>query len=79
MVVGGKQFGVPKSTVQLFNTQSGQSCYKTSLPQQAACATGGIFDGLPVYCGGKTDSLPHLDTCYKYNETWIPVRRRSNI
>ena len=79
MVAGGKMFGAPMSTVQLFNTQSGQSCYKAGLPDAIVYAAGGIFDGFPALCGGKTYWLQHLDTCYKYNQTWIPVRDYTTI
>ncbi len=39
---------------------------------------GGIFDGYPAYCGGKTYYLGEVDACYKFDEdSWKPVRNYS--
>jgi len=78
MIIGGTFYGATKGFVQLFNTQSGHSCYLQDLPHDTVFATGGIFEGFPAFCGGHTYYLPHLDTCYKYNQSWIPVRNCPN-
>ncbi len=78
MVLGGNLWGAAKTLASLFNTQSGQSCFLHGLPDSIQYTGGGIFDGYPAYCGGKTYYLGEVDACYKFDEdSWKPVRNYS--
>ncbi len=47
MIIGGKVWGDPLDSVELFNYQTGQSCQIEKMPTGVMKAIGGILDGFP--------------------------------
>ena len=73
MIVTGEWYGIPQVANELFNTRTGQNCSLKNLGLDTSKVAGGIWDGIPVFCGGHSYWIPILDTCYKYIQSWIPV------
>jgi hypothetical protein len=55
MLIGGMD---TIQSVELFNYQSGQVCRIEPLPLVIDTAVGGIFDGYPAICGGRSSEYP---------------------
>jgi hypothetical protein len=74
LILGGSSWdtGIMDS-VELFNVQTQESCSFGTLPAPTRSAVGGIFNGLPVYCGGQTNNVFAETSCYKYQNSWNPV------
>ncbi len=74
MILGGRTNGaVFSNSVELFNIQTRQSCNFGILPYYVIGLAGGVLDGVPVFCGGKSSNEHYENRCYKFEKFWSPV------
>ena len=74
MVLGGDNSSGNVDSVELFNINTHQSCLFGNMPNKVSAAVGGVLNGFPVLCGGfNPDWTKPQASCYKYQNSWIPV------
>ena len=81
MIIGGKSAGTYISSVELYNWQTGEQCFLSSLPAVFGQHSGAFFEEVPMVCGGTTSSTGTVD-CYQYQAStnkWLKVNNTSDI
>lgn len=81
MIIGGKSAGDYISSVELYNWQTGEQCFLSSLPAAFGQHSGAFLEEVPMVCGGTTSSTGTVD-CYQYQAStnkWLKVNTGENV
>ncbi len=73
MIFGGVNNSGSLDSVEMFNLHTKQSSSFGILKSPVTVHVGGIFDGIPFYCGGGLSLASAVDSCYKFDQSWKKV------
>ena len=76
LIIGGKSAANYISAVELYIWETGAQCRVKDLPLAFGKHSGTVIDGVPIVCGGTTDSATIQTKCYKFDSNlkdWLNV------